>query len=115
MTHIKINGATYPATVASAKAGPAWGGRNMKSISLEMDHATAVGLFVDDVKWSVIFSGVEVKNADTGEIVTTDPVEVDYSDYCLAGPITDKRDGTVTVNMGQPTDSELLAILMGGN
>ena len=32
--------------------------------------------------------------------------EQDCSDYCVAGPITDNRDGTLTVKMGQYTQLE---------
>lgn len=114
MTYIKIGETLHPATITSAKAGREWGNREMKVISLEMDHATASTLFVGDVKWSTFFPGVEVTD-ENGETTTTEPVEYDCSDYCLAGPITDNRDGTIIVRMGKLTDSELLAIMMGGN
>jgi hypothetical protein len=112
MTYIKINDSTYPATITSGKAGTEWGGRNMKIVTLEMEHATAASLFEDDAKWSAVLNIVEFVN---GEIVSEGMVESDCSDYCLAGPITDNRDGTVTVKMGKLTDSELLAIMVGGD
>ena len=43
---------------------------------------------------------------------TTEQVqEWDNSDYCVAGPITDNRDGTITAKMGKKTASDLLAEL----
>ena len=36
---------------------------------------------------------------------------IDNSVYCLAGPITDNRDGTITAKMGQKTASDVLAEL----
>ena len=33
--------------------------------------------------------------------------EWDNSDYCVAGPITDNRDGTITAKMGKKTELEL--------
>ena len=35
----------------------------------------------------------------------------DNSDYSIAGPIIDHRDGHVTIKMGKPTAAELLAML----
>lgn len=32
--------------------------------------------------------------------------EQDCSDYCVAGPITDNRDGTLTIKMGSYTQLE---------
>ena len=41
--------------------------------------------------------------------VVMEPYEeiYDNSEYCMAGPITDNRDGTVYVKMGKPTELEL--------
>ena len=38
--------------------------------------------------------------------------EYDNSDCCLAGDVTDHRDGTITVKMGKPTAAEINQILM---
>lgn len=108
MTYIKINDSTYPATITSGNAGKEWGSREMKIITIEMEHATAASLFVDDAKWAGVFELSEF-NSETGEFTTTGEVaEHDYSDYCLAGPITDNRDGTLTVKMGKLTRIEEL-------
>ena len=57
-----------------------------------------VETFVNEVAWSIIYQ----------EDSNTDPVEYDNSDYCVAGPITDNRNGTVSVKMGKLTDIEIL-------
>lgn len=91
MITVKINGTEYPAVINGAMTDYTWDGRESKAITLEMEHATADGLFVDDAEWSIL----------DGE------TEYDNSDYSVAGDITDHRDGTLTVKMGRPTDLEL--------
>lgn len=91
MISVKINGTEYPATIEGTIADYAWDGRDSKSIYLEMTHADADELFVDDAEWSII----------DGE------TEYDNSDYSVAGDIIDHRDGMLTVKMGMPTDLEL--------
>ena len=47
--------------------------------------------------------------------VTERVSEWDNSDYSLSGPITDNRDGTVSIKMGKPTDLEdAMELLLGG-
>lgn len=115
MTYIKINETIYPATINGKLMDSEWGNRDSKSITIEMDYATAMKTFVDDLAWSIIHEGEPFTHPLTGETVTPETVEYDNADYCVAGPITDNRDGTVTVKMGRPTDAELLAVIMGGN
>ena len=76
-----------------------------------MTHAQAVSLFVDGLAWGIkqvntypVFDG---KGQPTGE-TTTETQTFDNSDYCVAGSITDNRDGTVTCMMGKKTDLEIL-------
>lgn len=129
MTYIKINEKLYPATVSGNKADKAWDNRDTKSITLEMDHATAEALFVDGAVWSIVYEqDVPVyKTNENGEAVLDDhaqPVQIgtekqttefDNSDYNLAGDITDHRDGTVTVKMGALTElEEAYEIMLGG-
>ena len=114
MFYIKINDNLYPATVNGKLVDRDWDNRDSKAITLEMDHATAANIFVDELDWSIVCQGDSYENED-GETITPEPVTYDNSEYCVAGSITDNRDGTVTVKMGKPTDAELLAIMMGGN
>lgn len=109
---IKINNQTYDAAVSGTARDGAWGNRESKSITLPMDYATAVSTFVDDVKWSILYQPPEYIDPETQETVTPPVEEYDNSDYCVAGPITDNRDGTVTVKMGKPTANEINQILM---
>lgn len=112
MTYININGNLYPATINGSLKDGNWDGRASKSITLEMDYATAAVLFVDDLNWSIVMD-IEQELED-GSVITVQKT-YDNSEYDMAGPITDNRDGTVTVKMGKATAEELLAVIMGGN
>lgn len=109
MTYVKINDTLYPATVYGSMKDRAWGDRESKTIKLAMDYATAATLFVDGLSWSIVMD-VEQVQADGSVIIVQE--EYDNSDYDVAGPITDNRNGTVTVKMGKKTDGEMLAELM---
>lgn len=111
MTYFKTNGTEYPASVAGRMADRDWDGRASKSVTLTMTHAAAAQLFVDGLSWSIVQRDtVPVYGTDgnpTGE--TEEQVqEWDNAEYCVAGPITDNRDGTITAKMGKKTEVELL-------
>ena len=104
---INIMGRQLEGSVATRRSDPAWGGRESKAITVTMTYAEAVALFEHDTPWSVT---VELQQDDgTIENVTTD-----MSEYAISGPITDNRDGTVTVRMGKYGEDELLAITLYG-
>lgn len=107
MTAIKINGTEYPADISGKLDDREWGGRASKTIRLTMTAAEAAELFVDDVPWSIVTDAVTDEDEEIRE-------EYDNSEYCVAGDITDHRDGTVTVKMGKLTAGEILAIITGG-
>ena len=125
MTYIKIGDTLYPARISGNLYDSDWNKRASKSITLEMGYATALTLFVDGLVWSIVTEQT-VKTLRVGEdgepilddylqpiydeVVTTE--EFDNSDYCVAGSITDNRNGTVTAKMGKITDSEVLAELL---
>ena len=117
MTFIKINETLYPAEINGRMNDNEWDDRESKAITLDMDYATASALFVDGLAWSIV-QEQEVPNYDdggnqTGTEVVTD--EWDNSEYCLAGDITDHRDGTITAKMGKLTDlEEAYEIMLGG-
>lgn len=100
MTYIKFHETLYPATISGKLNDREWDNRESKSITLEMDYATAMALFVDGLTWSIVM--------DVGD----GQEEYDNSEYDVAGPITDNRDGTVSVKMGKRTDREILSELM---
>lgn len=111
MTYIKINDTQYPAEINGIRKDKAWNDRESKSITLEMDYGTANSLFVNDTPWSIVYQMDSAIDRETGEEVIPEPEEYDNSDYCVAGSITDNRDGTVTVKMGKETAEEILAEL----
>ena len=110
MTYIKINETLYPATIMGNAKDRLWADRESKAITLEMDYATAAALFVDGLNWSIVMD-VEQPQED-GTVVMAQET-YDNSEYDVAGPITDNRNGTVTVKMGKATAQELLAVLTG--
>ena len=105
MTYIKINDTLYPAAINGSLKDRLWNDRESKSITLAMDYATALALFVDGLNWSIVMD-VE-KEQEDGSIVTVQE-EYDNSEYSMAGSITDNRDGTLSVKMGKPTQIETL-------
>ena len=99
--YIKIGETQYPAErIEKERIDWDWDMRESCYITLEMEHDEALQLFVDDLKWSVILN-------------TEEHEDVDYSDYSVAGDVTDHRNGTVTVQMGKPTAAEIVAALTG--
>lgn len=125
MNYIKINETTYPAVIWGKNPDTAWGGRESKAVTLAMSYAEAAALFVDGLEWSIVTTTTQTTvrvdaagNAvldENGEAVTDTreiTEEFDNSEFYVAGPITDNRDGTITVKMGKPTDGEMLAELM---
>jgi hypothetical protein len=126
MTYIKINETLYPATVNGRMSDADWDNRESKAITLEMDYATAIDLFVDGLAWSIVqqdevpvYQVDENGNAvldEKGNPIQTgtemQETEWDNSEYDIAGPITDNRNGTITTKMGKITAAEALAELM---
>lgn len=111
MIYFKTNGTEYPASIAGKIMDRDWGNRKSKAVTLTATYAQAAQIFVDGLAWSIVQrEDVPVYGTDgnpTGE--TTEQVqEWDNSDYCVAGPITDNRDGTCTCKMGKKTEAELL-------
>ena len=108
MIYVKINDILYPATIEGRTEDRNWDRRESKAITLEMDYATAVSLFVDDAAWSIVRQDDSFTDEETGEVVIPEAIEYDNSEFCIAGPITDNRDGTMTIKMGKYTLEELL-------
>ena len=104
MTYLKINDTLYPAEIRGRVQDRDWDNRESLAVTLETTYDEAMVLFVDELMWGHVY-----EDGETGETI-----EYDDSDYSVAGPVTDNRDGTVTVKMGKLLDSEALAILLGG-
>ena len=114
MIYVKINGVLYPARVDGRVSDRDWDGRESKSITLSMTHEEASQTFVSGLGWSIVNKPAEYID-ESGKTITPDPVEYDNSEYCIAGEITDHRDGTLTVKMGKLTElEETLEVIYGG-
>ena len=107
--YIKINNTEYPAEINGNPKDRSWGERDTKTITLTMTHAEAAALLPDNTPWSIVQRDmVDVLDeqgnptGDTKEVVN----EYDNSEYSLAGDITDHRNGTVSIKMGKPTETE---------
>lgn len=110
--YIKVNNTEYPATVDGNRTDRNWNGRDTKIIYLTMSHDEAAALLPDNTPWSIVqrdmVDVLDEQGQPTGE--TKEVVnEHDNSAYSLAGEITDYRNGTVSIKMGKPTESELSA------
>lgn len=107
---IKVNGQEYPATLIYNYKDLNWDLRETQTVHLTMPYAQAAALLPDNTPWSNVFRETKDKldndgnpTGQTEEVVT----EEDMSAYSLAGEIVDHRDGTVSIKMGKPTESEL--------
>jgi hypothetical protein len=110
MIYIKVNNTEYPAAVNGDRADRTWDGRDTKTVTLTMPYAQVAALLPDNTPWSIVqrdmVDVLDEQGQPTGE--TKEVVnEYDNSAYSLAGDITDHRNGTVSIKMGRPTESEL--------
>ena len=107
--YIKVNNTEYPATVNGNRTDHNWGDRDTKTIHLTMTHDEAAALLPDNTPWSIVqrdmVDVLDEQGQPTGE--TKEAVnEYDNSEYSLSGAITDHRNGTVSIKMGKPTETE---------
>lgn len=100
---INIGERTLEGRVETRLSDGMFGGRESKAVTAAMTVAEAAELFSDDAAWSV---SVQTVNDDGEEQTFTQ----DMSAYAVSGPITDNRDGTVTVRMGKLREEELMRI-----
>ena len=106
---LKVNGQEYPVTHISKYQDASWGGRSTQTLYLAMSHDAAAALLPSGTPWSIVqrdtVDKLDEEGQPTGEteVVVT---ETDMSGYCLAGEITDYRDGSVSVKMGKRTETE---------
>ena len=108
-TYIKVNNTEYPAEINGNPKDRAWGDRDTKTITLTMTAAEVAALLPDNTPWSIVQRETVDKldndgqpTGETEEVVN----EWDNSEYSLSGAITDHRDGTVSIKMGKPTETE---------
>lgn len=107
--YIKVNNTEYPATVSGDRADRTWDGRDTKTVTLTMSHDAVAALLPSGTPWSIVQREMQdvldeqgKPTGETKEVVN----EYDNSAYSLAGDITDHRDGTVSIKMGKPTETE---------
>nr|UWG14302.1 MAG: hypothetical protein [Bacteriophage sp.] len=106
---IKVNGQEYPATLIYNYKDLNWDMRETQTVHLTMPYAQAAALLPDNTPWSIVLHETVNKldndgnpTGETKEVVN----EYDNSEYSLSGAITDHRDGTVSIKMGKPTETE---------
>ena len=124
MIYVKVNGTLYPATIDGQMQDYTWDNRKTKTITMQGTYDEIVGLFKDGTPWSIVMKEtVQKRNEDgspvldeAGNPVTEEQTsEWDNSEFSMSGPITDNRDGTVSIKMGKPTDLEdAMELLLGG-
>ena len=107
--YIKVNNTEYPAAVNGVYNDRSCGDRDTKTVTLTMTHAEVAALLPDNTPWSILqrdmVDVLDEQGQPTGE--TKEVVnEYDNSEYSLAGDITDHRNGTVSIKMGKPTETE---------
>lgn len=108
-TYIKVNNTEYPAEINGNPKDRSWGERDAKTITLTMTTAEVAALLTDNTPWSIVLRETVNKldndgnpTGETEEVVN----EWDNSAYSLSGAITDHRNGTVSIKMGKPTETE---------
>jgi hypothetical protein len=124
MIYVKVNGTLYPATIDGQMQDYTWDNRETKTITMQGTYDEIVGLFKDGTPWSIVMKETVQKRSEDGSLVLDEagnPVteeqtsEWDNSEFSMSGPITDNRDGTVSIKMGKPTDLEdAMELLLGG-
>lgn len=113
MIYFQTNNTEYPASIAGKMVDREWDNRESKAVTLELTYAEAAEIFVDGLAWEIVQRDTvptyDEQGNETGEQELVQ--QWDNSDYCVAGAITDNRDGTVTCKMGKKTASDVLAEL----
>lgn len=107
--YIKVNNTEYPAAVNGDRADRTWDGRDTKTVTLTMTTTEVAALLPNNTPWRIVLRETVDKldndgnpTGETKEVVN----EWDNSEYSLSGAITDHRDGTVSIKMGKPTETE---------
>jgi hypothetical protein len=107
--YIKVNNTEYPAAVNGNLVDRNWNGHDTKTIYLTMSYDAVVALLPDNTPWSIVQRETQDvldeqgnPTGETEEVVN----EWDNSMYSLSGAITDHRNGTVSIKMGKPTETE---------
>lgn len=101
MIYLKINDTLYPASFRERVQDAEWQNRRSMAITVSMPYEEAAELFVNGLQWQHV--------QETGE----ETIVTDYSEFEVAGPITDNRDGTITAKMGKAVAADTNSVLTG--
>lgn len=103
-TILKANNTETPCEAAEHYRDSAWG-RPTCTVTIKGSAADVASLLPDGAAWSLIEREdvLDESGMPTGQTVDH---ERDMSEYSLSGDITDHRDGTVSIKMGKPTETE---------
>ena len=101
MIYLKINDTLYPASFRERVQDADWQNRRSMAITVSMPYEEAAELFVNGLLWQHV--------QETGE----ETIVTDYSEFEVAGPITDNRDGTITAKMGKAVSADTNSVLTG--
>ena len=112
MIYLKINDTLYPASFRQRVQDADWNNRGSMAITVNLSHEQAAQTFVNGLRWEHVQQPGSYSDAD-GNPITPEPIITDYSEYEMAGAITDNRDGTVTVKMGKALPADTNAALTG--
>lgn len=100
MISIKVGDAIYPATIVGVNSDPEWDSRATNSITLDgFTFEEVKELLHDNVEWGILMTTPNPFGEETENYY-------DHSEYCYSGPITDHRNGKVTIKMGKMTEAE---------
>ncbi len=101
---LKANNTETPCEAAEHYRDSAWG-RPTCTVTIKASAAEIAALLPNNATWSLIEREdvLDENGALTGQTVDH---ERDMSEYSLSGDITDHRDGTVSIKMGKPTETE---------
>lgn len=104
MTYIKVNEKLCPAVVSRKMEDHDWDSREVKTVTLEMTYPEVVALLHDNTPWSVIVkepllddNGNQALDEAGNLALDEEGTEIDMSEFSMSGPITDNRDGTVSI------------------
>lgn len=103
-TYLKANNTETPCEAAEHYRDSAWG-RPTCTVTIKASAAEIAALLPNNAPWSLIEreDALDESGMLTGQTVDH---ERDMSEYSLSGDITDHRDGTVSIKMGKPTETE---------
>ena len=92
---IRVNGQEYPAEVIYLYKDRNWNDRDVRNVFLNLPYDQVVALMSTGTKWSSILKDDDVVVEET-----------DMSEFSIAGQVVDYRNGTVSIKMGKPTETE---------